>query len=124
MEGTDGTTETGVGLLLLGICVEQTLPDADIFFRDAGVCGSERAYSLLGEGVRPLRTDGPASPLQAQWPRPHIQHSPASGRLRFSVQARPSCLCLCDQVPTVSLNFLICPPQNLTKFLIFLKCVV
>lgn len=63
VKGMDGTTEAGVGLPLLGICVEQTLPDADVFFRDAGVCGWERAYSLSGEGVRPLRTDRPACPL-------------------------------------------------------------
>lgn len=30
MEGTDGATEAGVGLPLLGICVERTLPDRHI----------------------------------------------------------------------------------------------
>lgn len=63
MEETDGTMGARVGLPQLGICVERTLPDTDIFFRDAGVCGPGRAYSLLGEGVCPLRTDRPASPL-------------------------------------------------------------
>ena len=63
MEGTDGTMGARVGLPQLRTCVERTLPDTDIFFRDAGVCGPGRACSLLGEGICPLRTDRPTSPL-------------------------------------------------------------
>lgn len=38
----------------------------DIFFREAGICGLERAYSLLGDGTHLLKTDRPASPLLDQ----------------------------------------------------------
>ena len=60
----EGTMGEGMGgcscseSLLSGAC-----PDMDIFSREAGVCEPERSYSLLGEGVCPLRTDRPGSPL-------------------------------------------------------------
>lgn len=38
----------------------------DVFSREAGICGLERAYSLLGDGTCLLRTDRPASPLLDQ----------------------------------------------------------
>lgn len=107
------------GSVLSGPC------QTDIFFGDAGVCEPERAYSLPGEGVRPsgltgqpplCRPSGHALTSHTAWP---LGTSVSLSRL-----AHPASASLCDQLPTLSLNFLICQPQNLTKFLIFLKCVV
>lgn len=59
----------------------------DIFSREVGICGLERAYSLLGDDTHLLKTDRPASPFLDQvamaWrlmPH-HIPHNLASGHL-------------------------------------------
>lgn len=61
--GAEGTMGEGMGCSRSESLMRGACPDMDIFPREAGVSEPERAYSLLGEGIRPLRTDRPGSPL-------------------------------------------------------------
>lgn len=97
---------------LLRTSFEWVLPS-----REAGVCRLEKTYSLLGEGKRPHETDRPGSPLQNQvaWrlAPPHMPCTLASGHLQPSAWARPPTSSLWDQLPSLSLSFLVFPPLRL-----------
>lgn len=84
------------------------------------MCGLERGYSLLEEGICPIRTDRPGSPPEDQvamaW-KPCSLTIPTTRPpgTSFSLPglAHLTCSSLCDQSPSLSLGFLICPPVRL-----------